>query len=86
MHLMCKETLREVGLLSLEKRRLMVGISSVCAKRGHRGDRVKLFSVLSIERKRGNRHKLKHRKFHYENSGNRHFNYKGDPTLDKVVW
>lgn len=34
MHLTCKGRLREVGLLSLNKRRLMVGISSVCAKWG----------------------------------------------------
>lgn len=59
MHLTCKGRLREVGLLSLEKRRLMVGIPSMCAKGEGRGD--KLFLVLSIERKRGKRHKMEHR-------------------------
>lgn len=52
MHLTCKGSLREVGLLSLDKS--LVGIPSMCAKGGCRGD--KLFSVLSIERKRGERH------------------------------
>lgn len=64
-HLTCKERLREVGLLSQETRRFVVGDPSTCTNTQRGGvtkTRGRLFSVVSFERTRGHRHKLKHKR------------------------
>jgi len=64
-HLSCEERMRELGLFSLEKRRLRGDLrnASKYLQGGGQEDGARLFPVVPSDRTRGNRHKLKPGKF-----------------------
>jgi len=85
-HLSSEERLRELGLLSLEKRRLRGAFIAVfqCLKEAYKKDRDKLFSRACSDRTKGKGFKLRECRFR-EDIRKKFFYNKGDETLEQVA-
>ena len=69
-HLSYEERLRELGLFSLEKRRLRGNLINVYKHLMGENEKERLLSVVPSDRTRGNGHKLINMKFHMNSRKN----------------
>ena len=82
-HLLYKDSLRELELCSLEKRRLWVDLRTAFQylQRGCKKEGDRLFSRVCCDRTRGNGFKLKEGRFRLD-IRNKFFTIKGDEALE----
>ncbi|GAB0185397.1 translation initiation factor IF-2-like [Grus japonensis] len=86
-HLWYEERLRELGLLSLEKKRLRGDLINAYQylKGGSQEDGARLFSVVPSDRTRGDGHKLEHGKVHLKYIEEKLLDSEGDRALEEAA-